>query len=232
MAFILNIETATPVCSVCISENDRVIVLKEITGNDHAAKITLLIEACLSEAALALSSINAVAISNGPGSYTSLRIGTSTAKGLCYALNIPLISISTLEALAFAAFQQYKHESVLYCPMIDARRMEVYQTLFRADTATGMMHPLSTAAPMIVDNTAFSTYLSTGQQIVFIGDGSPKCRAILTQAEAIFLPVFCSAGFLPPLSYRAFLSGNFADLAYHTPDYLKAPNITTPKKRL
>ena len=133
MAIILALDTSTKNCSVALFNGNKIIALKEQNsdGYTHAEQLTLFIEEVIKSANLTLKEIKAIAISKGPGSYTGLRIGTSTAKGLCYALGIPLISISTLKAMAFTMTKDYKSE--IYCPMIDARRMEVFSALFDKD---------------------------------------------------------------------------------------------------
>lgn len=227
--YILNIESSTDVCSVCISNRDEVLLLNEIVGNDHASKITFLIEDALSACQLTMKDLAAVAISNGPGSYTSLRVGVSTAKGICYAMNIPLIAIDTLESLARAMYNEEKDSAALYCPMIDARRMEVYHALYKIDE-NQELRKIVDPQPLIVDNSSFSTYFSTGQKIVFCGNGSMKIQTEINSIYAKYKNIVCSGVNLPPLSWKALYEKNFVDVAYHTPDYIKAPNITTPKK--
>jgi tRNA threonylcarbamoyladenosine biosynthesis protein TsaB len=231
-AIILNIESATDICSICISKENEILAIQEITGNDHASKMMVLIGECLKESRLKMPDLEAVAISNGPGSYSSLRIGTSTAKGICYALNIPMIAIDTLESLALAAFNIVKKTDALYCPMIDARRMEVYYSLYNIETnnENTKLKCQSATAPLVVDAMSFSDYFLNEKTIIFCGNGAPKCQDIITSSYAHFENILCSARYLPPLSYKKFINNDFSDIAYHTPEYLKAPNITTPKK--
>jgi tRNA threonylcarbamoyladenosine biosynthesis protein TsaB len=225
---ILNLETATEVCSVSLSKGEEILALKEAAGpNAHSKVITILIEECLHEARLALSELNGVAVSSGPGSYTSLRVGISTAKGICYALRIPLIAVDTLQALALAAYRQKKDEAVLYCPMIDARRMEVYCALFDHKN----MVVAGVSSEIITEN-SFQDFFASGRRIVFFGNGSEKCKSILESECAGFIPVSCSANHLPHFSSKAFMAGSFVNLAYFSPNYLKAPNITTSKQKL
>lgn len=227
MALILNIESATEICSICISRDEQILALKEASGpNEHAKIITLLIDECLKISGLTLKDMDAVAVSAGPGSYTSLRVGASTAKGICYALDKPLISVDTLQSLALASFQK-EEGKILYCPMIDARRMEVYCTLFNAENKV-----VSPARAIVIEADSFSEYFETETRIVFSGNGAPKCEKILASPLASFLPVNCSAEHLPALSSRAFLDGQFADPAWFTPRYLKAPNVTVSKKKI
>lgn len=223
--FILNIETATDVCSVCLSKGEEVLSLEETTGNnEHSKLITVLIEECLNSAGLDMNRLDAVAVSSGPGSYTSLRVGLSAAKGICFAREIPLIAVDTLRALAWAAFQQQGDEEALYCPMIDARRMEVYCAMFDATNT-----PLTDVEAKIIGEGTFREYFSNSQKIIFAGNGAEKCQAVLSSELAVFLPLVCSATFLPYFANRAYKAKTFADLAYFVPKYLKAPNITKSK---
>jgi tRNA threonylcarbamoyladenosine biosynthesis protein TsaB len=224
---ILNIEAATSVCSVCLSRGSEVLSLHESSGqNEHSRVITLLIERCMTDAGLKLTDLDAVAVSEGPGSYTSLRVGFSTAKGLCFALGTPLITINTLASLASAAFEEVKDSSVLYCAMIDARRMEVYAALFDADGKE-----LSPPTPMIVDSSSFEEYFSEGQKIVFCGNGAEKCKMALTSALALFSSVVNNnSTYLVKGSLMAFSHKIFAHTAYAVPHYLKPPNITSARQ--
>lgn len=223
---ILNIEAATGVCSVCLSRGMEALSLQESSEqNEHSRVITLLIERCMDEAGLHLQDLDAVAVSQGPGSYTSLRVGFSTAKGICFALEKPLIIVSTLAVLANAAHEKAQDSSALYCPMIDARRMEVYTGLY---TAKGdiMLPP----QPMVIGLTAFSAYFSAGQRIVFCGNGVEKCKMVLDNPLATLSGVKnCNSLQIIPHAMTAFLNKNFADTAYTSPLYLKAPNITSAR---
>ncbi|MFN7119317.1 MAG: tRNA (adenosine(37)-N6)-threonylcarbamoyltransferase complex dimerization subunit type 1 TsaB [Saprospiraceae bacterium] len=227
MRRILHIETTTDICSIGISQEEELIALQEITQfSEHASKITLLIEACLQEANLTLKDLDAVAVSQGPGSYTALRIGVSTAKGICYALNKPLIAVDTLQALALATFKT-EQKDALYCPMIDARRMEVYCAIFDKNNQL-----IQEAAALKIESDTFDAYFKKNQNMVFSGDGAEKCKSVLTSEFAHFSSIVCSAKHLVPLALAAFHHQQFADLAYFEPFYLKPPNITTPKKNV
>ena len=227
MALILQIETATDVCSVCLSKGPDIIAIQELTNfSDHAAQITLMIEACFREASMSLSQIDAVAISQGPGSYTALRIGISTAKGICYALSKPLIAVDTLLSLALAAYA-LEQKNALYCPMIDARRMDVYAALFDVKG-----NQVQAPAALTVGADTFGDWFEKGHELVFCGNGASKCQAVLSSPLAHFSSVICSSKHLIPLALRAFDQKHFADLAYFEPFYLKPPNITTPRKNL
>lgn len=225
---ILNLEAATDVCSVCISKGEEVLSLKEAAGsNAHSKVITMLIEECLHKAGLGLNELNAVAVSSGPGSYTSLRVGISTAKGICYALGIPLVAVDTLQALALAAYRKERDDTALYCPMIDARRMEVYCALFdHKNTA------VTVASSEIITENSFQDFFASGRRVVFFGNGAEKCKIVLKSEYAVFIPVRCSAQHLTRFSSEAFIAESYVNLAYFSPNYLKAPNITTSKQKL
>lgn len=225
---ILNIEASTSVCSVCLSRGTIILSTHESTElNEHSSIITLLIEQCMADINLTLDDIDAVAVSEGPGSYTSLRVGFSTAKGICFALNKPLITVSTLAALANTAFNEVKDLGALYCPMLDARRMEVYTALF---SCSGEV--IIAPRPLIVDPNSFSMEFSIGQKIVFCGNGMEKCKTLLNNPFAYFSSVEkCDSLQIVPLAITAFLNKNFADTAYASPLYLKAPNITSSRPK-
>ena len=225
MFYILSIETSTEVASVAISKEEQLISLKESTqAYSHAEQITLLIQSCLEAASLKMKDLSAVAVSSGPGSYTGLRIGLSTAKGICYALNKPLIGVSTLQALAFALCKKYP-DADLFCPMIDARRMEVYCCIYDKQNM-----PVTQIEANIIDKNSFSTYLAANKKVVFCGNGSLKTQKYIQSPFTIFDKLQCSAAYLCPLAAQAFLQGQFENIAYYSPFYLKKPNITKPKK--
>lgn len=225
MSLILNIETATEVCSVCLSQGTEVLALRETSeAYQHAAQLTLLIESCLEEAQHRLSDLDAVAVSQGPGSYTALRVGTSTAKGICYALQKPLLAIDTLQALAYASREESDQEA-LYVPMIDARRMEVYTAVFDAEGQR-----VQATEARVIEATSYDAYWQQNQALVFAGNGAAKCREVLQNPLAQFRDVPHSARHLVPWSVRAFAAQQWADLAYYAPQYFKSPNITKPKK--
>lgn len=228
MSYLLHIETSTDICSIALSKNDQLLQLKEGSkGYSHAAEITLLIQAVLEDAAVTMKDLSAVILSSGPGSYTALRIGTSTAKGICYALDIPLIVVDTLKALAHATIQEKNIEDAYYFPMIDARRMEVYTAGFNSN--------LEIVAPLeakIINETSFKELMDQQKSLVFSGNGAPKCQTTLKNSTTHFVPLICSAAYLVSLGYAAYQAQQFADVAYYTPVYFKAPNITTPKKKL
>lgn len=214
MAFILNIETSTKNCSVALSKNGKVIALKELNdGNySHAEKLHIFIEAVLKETNITMQQLNAIAISKGPGSFTGLRIGVSTAKGLCFALDIPLISVNTLQSLAL----QVKIDKGLVIPMLDARRMEVYSAIFDADT-----NLVRAIEAQVLDKTSFQNYLES-QPIYFIGDGVPKTKDLISHPNAFFIDdKLPSANEMGMLAFEKFKQRDFENTAYFEPFYLK-----------
>ena len=229
MPYILNIESATDICSIAISQDDKVLALQETKGN-HASRMTLMMENCLAEAQLQMRDLTAVAVSNGPGSYTSLRVGASVAKGICYALDIPMIAVDTLETLALAAFKAVKDLDALYCPMIDARRMEVYTAIFTPNTeGVVLTDPIKS---LIVEADSFEQFFNQNKRIVFCGNGAAKCQMVVGNEKSIFFDNICSSVNMIPLSKTYYYKKQFVDIAYYTPQYLKAPNITQAKKIL
>jgi len=221
MALILLIETATTSCSVALALDGYVLAVKQINErNKHAEAITIFINDVVTGSGYTFPDLDAVAVSCGPGSYTGLRIGTSVAKGLCFALNIPLIAIETLEAMAYGAIYNsgldFKMES-LFCPMIDARRMEVYCAVFNSQ---GDRVVPTTAS--IIDENSFIELLSD-HEVLFFGDGADKCRSMLgEQPHARFLSSFeNSAKFLSQKASQKYLANDFVDVAYFEPFYLK-----------
>ena len=222
MAIILNLETATTVCSVSLAKDGELISLKEINGDySHAENLTLFIEDVFKQASLRLGSIDAVAVSKGPGSYTGLRIGVSTAKGLCYPLDKPLIAINTLEHISLSINSNPEYQIAdtksLYCPMIDARRMEVYCALYDKDN--NIIMPTSA---LIIDGNSFADYLKENI-IYFFGDGADKCKqALSSNKNAVFIEnIFPSAKNMITLSEERFAKNQFEDVAYFEPFYLK-----------
>ena len=218
MSLILQIETATTVCSVALAKNGNVLAYKEIDErNIHAEVLNVFIKELIVSVGLSFSDLDAIAVSCGPGSYTGLRIGVSTAKGLCFALDKPLIAVDTLAAMAGGAAAQNADLETLLCPMIDARRMEVYTALF--DHAGNMIEPV---AALIVDEESFSTQLQDNN-ILFFGDGADKCHSVFGHnPNAQFLSLFNnSATFLTQIALTKFNNKQFEDVAYFEPYYLK-----------
>ena len=226
MALLLHIETATDVTSICISRDTSVLSIKNGSGPmKHAQELTCLIQDSMKELGLSFKELDAVSVSQGPGSYTALRVGTSVAKGICYASDKPLIAIDTLEALAYTSALQI--EADLYCPMIDARRKEVYMSFYNNKSTV-----LKPCQALILEATTFAEYVQEGQTIVFSGNGSSKFQEMVSRPEFLFSEVNCSAINLIPLALKAYEKKEFQSIAYFEPVYLKPPNITVPKKRL
>lgn len=217
MAYLLQIETSTSTCSVALSCNGNTIALHEETRhNIHASSLTLFIELVLIQASISIHEVDGIVISKGPGSYTGLRIGTSVAKGLAFALDKPLISINTLQAMTVGMINQYK-SSTIFCPMIDARRMEVYTALYDIN-----LQELQPTMALVVNENSFSEELNQGE-IVFFGDGSGKCVEILShQKNAIFAPnITPSAQYASAIGFNKYKMRAFEDVAYFEPYYLK-----------
>lgn len=227
MALILSIETSTTVCSVALTDGEQIVTHKKLLEDkSHASHLTLLIQEILSDSGKQMSDIKAVAISEGPGSYTGLRIGTSTAKGLCYALGVPLIGVSTLKAMALEV-KKSNGAAAMFCPMIDARRMEVYTALYDSDLEERL-----SPCPMILDESSFHETLSDSS-VLFFGNGSDKLKSILNSSRASFIDDLTpSAWAVGLLASEKFEAGQFEDLAYFEPSYLKEFQATTPKSLL
>ncbi|MCG3166019.1 MAG: tRNA threonylcarbamoyladenosine biosynthesis protein TsaB [Bacteroidia bacterium] len=225
MPRILHIETATEVCSVALSHSNAKFAGAEedTTGFAHAEKLTVLIDALMKKTNTEFNQLDAVAVSYGPGSYTGLRIGMSAAKGFCYALNIPLITISTLKAMAAGAVHLRDVENLLLqpdvvlCPMIDARRMEVYAAFYDKD-----LNEIRPPSADIIDANSYNDYLKKNKML-FLGNGAAKCKPVLSpKANTYFFDEFqLSAQNMIGLAHAAFKEKQFANLAYSEPFYLK-----------
>lgn len=222
---ILCLETSTAVCSVALVKEGNVIALREsLDGQNHAEKITLFIDEVMKEANVAYKDLDAVAVSKGPGSYTGLRIGVSTAKGLCYAMEKPLIAIDTLEAMAwgFRNSQQsivnsQQSESIILCPMIDARRMEVYSAFFNEK-----LERTTETEALIIDENSFME-LKQNHHLYLFGDGADKLFTLFEKEENITVveKFHCSAAYMATLAEKALKEKDFVDTAYFEPFYLK-----------
>lgn len=221
---ILLIETATTSCSVALSEGGRVIAVKEANErNIHASHITVFIEEVMKSSGKPYSDLKAVAISKGPGSYTGLRIGVSTAKGLCFALGIPLISVNTLEAMANGLIKTRQLESSCYLvPMIDARRMEVFTAIFLTDLTV-----IEEVNAKIVDQTSFDQFQSN--KLILFGDGADKFKELFSERSNMMFSDFeNSAVHLAELANNKLINGDLENMAYFEPFYLK-DFVTTAK---
>ncbi len=221
MARILNIETATRTCSVALAIDGVVVAMKESNDkHSHAEQITLFCEEVIKAGNIKLSNLDAVAVSQGPGSYTGLRIGVSTAKGFCYASDIPLIAISTLKAMAFGIIEKFSSSidsGTLICPMIDARRMEVYTSVF-----TSKLEEVLPIEAKIIDENSFGDILGNNK-VIFAGDGAPKCHEALSgNKNAVLINDFePSAAFMAHMSEQSYRNTDFVNTAYFEPFYLK-----------
>ena len=214
MIYILNIETSTTNCSVSLSKGGETLLLKEDYNSNysHAERLHLFIEEVINEANISKNDLSAVAISKGPGSYTGLRIGVSTAKGLCYALDIPLIAVSTLEALA----GQVKADDGIVIPMLDARRMEVYSAVFDQSN-----NQIRETKAQVLDENSFKSYLNEGK-VYFIGNGVQKSKEIIKHDNAVFIEnKLPSSENMCKIAYDKYKKSDIEDVAYFEPYYLK-----------
>ena len=228
MPYILNIETATDVCSVAISENEQLLAQSESTEpNQHSKELTLLIADVLKKTNLKMSDLAAVALSGGPGSYTSLRVGSSVAKGICYAMNIPLIAVDTLQAIAAGSMAEFDLADAIYCPMIDARRMEVYTALYDHEK-----NEIKAVEARILDEDFKRELLTLNKKIILSGNGTEKSKEIFSEDCFLFSSTICNSSNMLYIAYQKFTHLNFKDIAYFSPNYFKAPNISETKKVL
>lgn len=217
MALILSIETSTTAGSVALHKDGQLMAAYELhVDKSHSGALTPMIEQLFLYTGVALQDVEAIAIAGGPGSYTGLRIGTSTAKGLCFALDKPLIAINTLKAMAWQV-SKFNVDNALLCPMLDARRMEVYTGVWNA--------PLQEVMPtqaVIINEGAFGEYLQA-QKVLFFGNGAAKCKPLLSlSSNAIFVEgIYPSAIGVGELAQQAFEQEQFEDVAYYEPFYLK-----------
>lgn len=224
---ILSLDTSTTVCSVALHSQGVLLGCYELfTERTSSAMLTTLLNDVVRQAGYELGQVDAIAVAKGPGSYTGLRIGVSTAKGLCFALDKPLLAINTLAAMT-EQIRTYFPPTYVLCPMLDARRMEVYCALY--DTSG---HELQPTSAQIIDETSFADWLNKGQ-VVFFGDGAAKCRALLDQYPTAIFPdanVVPSARTIGQLATRAFSAAEFENVATFEPFYLKDFMTTQPRK--
>lgn len=234
MALILCIETGTDICSVGIARDGELVSLRESDrGRDHARQVAVFVEELLAEMNLQPEALDAVAVGKGPGSYTGLRIGVSFAKGLCYGIGRPLLSVGSLDALTEVAREDYeagildidRWDEALLCPMVDARRMEVYTQLFDSRGAAQ-----SEVRAEVVDAASFGAERRSGRPFVIFGNGAAKCAEVLE--GAVLVDVAPSARGLARPAQAAFDAGRTEDVAYFEPFYLKDFVVTAPKKKL
>ena len=216
MGLILNLETSSTNCSVCIAKDGVMLALKELNSANysHAEKLHVFIEEVIKEAAIKLEDLDAIAVSKGPGSYTGLRIGVSAAKGLCYALDIPLISVSTLKSMA--AQLDIINDEAIIIPVLDARRMEVYSAVF-----DNQLHQIRETKAEIIDEQSFEKYISSNF-VHFLGSGAEKIKGIFKNDNLTFhLDVVPSAKEMASISFEKFKNKDFENVAYFEPYYLK-----------
>lgn len=227
MAIILSIETSAPLCSVAVHKEGVLMGCNEVTVfNSHSEVLTSLIESLLINLNLGMNDLDAVCVGKGPGSYTGLRISTSTAKGLCYSLDIPLIAIDTLEGMYNQVQYVLNNSHFLYCPMLDARRMEVYHALYKNDGTI-----VQATSPLIFEGDSLIAYAS--ENIVYFGDGAFKGQDFMRKyPQAKFIEgITTSARGLGKSAHDKFIKGAFEDVAYFEPFYLKEVRITIPKNK-
>ncbi|SEM52561.1 tRNA threonylcarbamoyladenosine biosynthesis protein TsaB [bacterium A37T11] len=227
---ILQIETSTQICSVSLSDKGEPIALRQLEGsNVHASRLTVLISELMAEGGFSFHQLDAVAVSMGPGSYTGLRIGVSTSKGLCYALDLPLVAVPTLESMAAGFKIGYTGQidaKTLLLPMIDARRMEVYMAVFN-----DQLESVQETTATIVDDNTFKAMAETNKLLLF-GDGADKFEQLFRAAVnmQVFPDFKTSASHMNELAYKRFQARQFENLAYFEPYYLKDFVPTTPKR--
>ena len=216
MSYILNIESSSTNCSVSLSKNGELISIKEKNDEkySHSTKLHSYINEVISDSSITLKELSAIAVSKGPGSYTGLRIGVAAAKGLCFSLDVPLISVSTLLVLS----KQIKINSGLIIPVLDARRNEVYSAIYNVN-----YNLVKEETPEIIDDKSFDNY-SKDNQLYFIGSGQQKCRELIRSNNNLIFhdkETLPSSKQMADISYQKFLSSDFEDLAYFEPAYLK-----------
>ena len=222
MEKIILIETSTALCSVALAENGTVTAYRESSApKAHASLTAVFVQEVLSERGIALADCDAVCVSKGPGSYTGLRVGVSTAKGLCFGSGRPLLAVGTLDTLVAQAEGEYKY----IIPMIDARRMEVYACVFENGAQ------ITETKPVIVDENSFAEYLEQGP-CLFIGDGAGKCADVIKHPNAQFCQCNPKASAMLSPAMKAYNEKRFEDVAYFEPFYLKEFVATVSKKKL
>lgn len=226
MAIILSIETSTLICSVALHKNGELLGLREIVETGaHAQKLMDLIDSVLTEQKLEIKVLSGIAVSEGPGSYTGLRIGVSTAKGLAFSGDLPLIGVGALKALALGASRQIESPGVIIA-MLDARRMEVYREIFDSD-----LNIISAIEAEIIDESSFQSLLDKGK-VYFVGDAVEKVSQVISHPNANFLRIAVSADLIGKEAYVKYQNQEFEDLAYFVPNYLKEFKALHSKKNL
>lgn len=236
MERILCIETGTDICSVALSENGKLTALRESSGGrDHARCLAVYVDELLRENSIRPQDLSAVAVGKGPGSYTGLRIGVSFAKGMCYALGIPLVAVDSLEAMAQCAIEDHSlgifetsdWSTALLCPMTDARRMEVYMEVF--DTQGRSVSPVKAA---VIGPDSLRDETGRASELLIFGNGAPKCAEVLGSEGVRLLDVSPSARGMCATAHSRLAEGLTEDIAYFEPFYLKDFIISKPRKKL
>jgi tRNA threonylcarbamoyladenosine biosynthesis protein TsaB len=226
MGIILNLETSSTNCSVCLAKDGVILAMKELNSENysHAEKLHVFIEEVMNEAALKMQDLETIAVSKGPGSYTGLRIGVSAAKGLCYALDVPLVSVSTLKSMASQL--NSVDEDALVIPVLDARRMEVYSAVF-----DNHLNQVRETKAEIIDEQSFEEYIGS-TSVHFLGSGAEKIKGIFNSDNLKFhLDVVPSAKEMALISFDKFKNKDFEDVAYFEPYYLKDFVLQTKKDK-
>ena len=232
MSKVLCIDTATDICTVSLFEDENCLSFREsVEDRSHAVQLAVYINDILKELNLRVNDLDAIAISKGPGSYTGLRIGVSMAKGLCYGANIPLISVSTLQAMCYGVSGSFITENQLkdfyFCPMLDARRMEVYTSVFNPDYSEE--RPISAE---IIEDESFEELLNE-RQMIFFGNGAEKTKIHINHKNAVFYDSYKhSSKFMASIAFKKLNTQQFEDIAYFEPFYLKEFVATTPRKNI
>ena len=227
MSCFIHIETSTKVCSVALSKEKKILFYKENqSGSSHAELLGVFVDDAFQYAKQNKLDVDAVSVSSGPGSYTGLRIGVSEAKGFCYGLEIPLIAIPSLSIMASQVILSGE-DSDFYCPMIDARRMEVYSAIY--DKKFNQIREVSAD---IIDNDSYSEFLSKGK-VCFFGDGAAKCKNVITSPNAVFMDnIYPTASGMVPIANEKYKQKEFVDIAYFEPFYLKEFMATVAKNKI
>ena len=230
MERLILIETSTALCSAALAEDGVITLYRESSApKAHASLTAVFIQEMLEEKGLTIADCDAVCVSKGPGSYTGLRVGVSTAKGLCFGSGKPLLAVGTLDTLVAQAADAATSEEGSYSfiiPMIDARRMEVYTAVFAPDGTQ-----ITETAPAIIDENSFADYLEQGP-VLFIGDGAGKCAEVIKHQNATFLQCWPKASAMPGPAMKAYKEKRFEDVAYFEPFYLKEFVATVSKKKM
>ena len=224
MGVLLNLETSSTNCSVCIAKDGVILAIKEFNSANfsHAEKLHVFIEEVLLEASLKIEELDAIAVSKGPGSYTGLRIGVSAAKGLCYALNLPLVSVSTLKSMA--AQLRHVEENAVIVPVLDARRMEVYSAVFDIQ-----LNQVRDTKAEIIDENSFKEYLNSST-VHFLGSGAEKIKEFFNQENIVYhCDIVPSSKEMAIISHEKYKERQFEDVAYFEPYYLKDFVLQTKK---